>query len=235
MIAAPPNTLPLNQKHQKLRHVINVMRVFITTNDWMAMYIPPEDRRMFIMHSNLEQRWHEAEGNPEYFVRFFHWLENGGIENVAAWLARRDLSKFNPKQQIERTSGWRAVANSWGEPEDAVSNALEVLGHPDIVFGAEMLHVSFDGKDELANMIKSPRKMGFRMQKAGYTSMSPEQGDRWTFTDGGKAFRSRLVFVKPKLMDEPVKLMRAIEERGKAVAARMATPPGGAAPSASGF
>ena len=57
MIAAPPDTLPLNNKYMALRYVLNVMRVFITTNDWMAMYIPPEDRRMFIMHSQKPQGW----------------------------------------------------------------------------------------------------------------------------------------------------------------------------------
>ena len=101
MIVAPPNTLPLNDKYAKLRYVINVLRLFITTNDWMAMYIPAEDRRMFIMHSTLEQKWHETAGMPDYFTRFFAWLESGGAEHVAAWLAQRDLTGFNPKAQVE--------------------------------------------------------------------------------------------------------------------------------------
>jgi hypothetical protein len=74
MIVAPPDVLPLNQKFEKLRYVVNVMRVFVTTNDWMAMYIPPEDRRMFVMHSTLPQKWHETAGDPEYFLRLFGWM-----------------------------------------------------------------------------------------------------------------------------------------------------------------
>lgn len=210
MIVAPPDTLPLNDKYQKLRYVINVLRVFITTNDWMAMYIPPEDRRMFIMHSTLAQRWHELEGDPQYFQRLFAWFERGGGAHVAAWLRVRDLSQFNPKAQVARTAGWEAVSNTWSEPEDAVGQALDLLGTPPVVFGAEMLHVQFDGREELAGQLKSPRKIGHRMQRAGYIAVKPTDGDRWVVRreDGTLLFRSRLAFVKQS----------AIPPRGSAVA-----------------
>ena len=210
MIVAPPDTLPLNDKYQKLRYVINVLRVFITTNDWMAMYIPPEDRRMFIMHSTLAQRWHELEGDPQYFQRLFAWFERGGGAHVAAWLRARDLSQFNPKAQVARTAGWEAVSNTWSEPEDAVGQALDILGNPPVVFGAEMLHVQFDGREELAGQLKSPRKIGHRMQRSGYIAVKPTDGDRWVVRkeDGSLLFRSRLAFVKQS----------AIPPRGSAVA-----------------
>lgn len=220
MIVAPPDTLPLNDKYQKLRYVINVLRVFITTNDWMAMYIPPEDRRMFIMHSTLPQRWHEQEGNPGYFADLFAWFEAGGCGDVSAWLRSRDLSGFNPKAQIERTRGWEAVSNSWGEPDDAVMMALEQLGTPDVVFGAEMTRIVFDGQEELAGMMKSPRKIGNRMLKAGYVSVKCPYGPRWDFHKDDKRFRSRLCFVKQHLISEnPMELQLRIEERGERLAA----------------
>lgn len=224
MIAAPPDSLPMNDKHAKLRYVINVMRVFITTNDWMAMYIPPEDRRMFIMHSTLPRKWHEAEGKPDYFVRLFDWLEAGGSANVAAWLAERDLKGFNPKAEAAKTMGWEAVANTWSEPEDAVSMALERLSAPDVVFPAEMMRMQFDGAEELAGMLKSPRKIGHRMQRAGYVAVKPPGGElRWTFRDGGIVFTSKFAFVKQSVMSsaEPFSV---IKEHGKKVAALMAKP-----------
>jgi hypothetical protein len=113
LIVAPPETLPLNDKYVKLRHVINRMRIFITTNDWLSMYIPPEDRRMFVMHSEAEQRWHEAAGQLDYFSNLFAWFEAGGCGHISSWLKSRDLSKFNPKAQVVRTRGWEAVAASW--------------------------------------------------------------------------------------------------------------------------
>lgn len=196
MIVAPPDTLPLNDKYQKLRHIINVLRVFITTNDWMAMYIPEEDRRMFIMNSHLEQRWHERAGMPNYFVDLFAWFEAGGADHVAAWLRARDLSAFNPKAQVARTEGWAAVAGSWGEPEDSVTWALERLGSPELVLGLEMLALQFDGREDLAGMMKSPRKIAHRMQRSGYAMMSPPGGGRWSVTRHGKVLRTRYAFVK---------------------------------------
>lgn len=224
MIAAPPNTLPLNDKYQKLRYVVNVLRVFITTNDWMDMYIPPEDRRMFVMHSSLPQRWHLDENSPhyapDYFVRYFAWLyDEGGLGHVAKWLSERDLSGFDPKRQIERTAGWEAVAGSWGTPEDAVTHAMEKLGKPDVVFGQELLDHAFDGREEIAGMMKSPRKIAHRMKKEGYLLRKCPDGDRWTFREGGKMFRSRLAFVREELMRDGAACDHAVQKRGREIVA----------------
>lgn len=225
MIVAPPDTLPLNDKYQKLRYVINVLRVFITTNDWMAMYIPAEDRRMFIMHSTLPQKWHEAAGHPDYFVELFGWLERGGNDHVAAWLHARDLRHFNPKAQVQKTMGWQAVANTWSEPEDAVALALERLGQPRVVFPAELLRQQFDTVDELEGLLKSPRKIGHRMQRAGYLAMKPPNGDaRWVFRHEGAAFSSRVAFVRQELMQEAAGALAHVRAHGKHVAATISKP-----------
>lgn len=219
MIVAPPDTLPLNDKYSKLRYVINVLRIFITTNDWMAMYIPPEDRRMFILHSTLPQRWHETEGDPEYFVRLFAWMEGGGIEAVGAWLMERDLRAFNPKAQVAKTLGWNAVASSWSEPDDAVQAALDALGAPDVFFGVELLQDQFDGREEIAGMLKSPRKLSHRLQRAGYLLMRPDDGvDRWAFFKDGGAYRARHAFVKQELARNPAAARDAIRARGTRLA-----------------
>lgn len=224
MIVAPPNTLPLNQKYVKLRYVINVMRVFITTNDWMAMYIPVEDRRMFIMHSVLQQKWQEAEGDHGYFQRYWTWLDAGGAEDVAAWLRGRSLEGFNPKQQVERTAGWDAVAGSWAAPEDSVTAALETLGRPEVLFGQELVDGAFDAKEEMLGMLKSPRKIAHRMQRDGYLLVKSPNGDRWQFVHEGRKFRSRLAFVKQELMRDNDEVMRLIQERGRALAAGVKEP-----------
>jgi hypothetical protein len=217
MIVAPPDTLPLNDKYAKLRFVINVLRVFITTNDYIAMYIPAEDRRMFIMHSNLEQKWHEKRGQPDYFRRLFDWFERGGAANVAAWLAARDISKFDPKAQVVRTQGWATVANSWSEPEDAVSKALDALKDPDVVFGVELIGAAFDDREDLAAMLKSPRKIAHRMQRAGYVSVQNPEGSKWRFYEGDQELQARLVFVKHALSDKKTAMNKAIKDRASMV------------------
>lgn len=217
IIVAPPDTLPLNDKYAKLRHIINRVRVFITTNDWMSMYIPPEDRRMFIMHSPLQQKWQEAAGRPQYFNEFFAWLEGGGTGHVAAWLAARDLSAFDPKAQVQRTAGWGAVAASWGEPEDAVAWVLDHLGSPEAVLGQELVNPQFDHHEEVAGMLKSPRKISHRMNKAGYVQVPPPVGDRWIFRKEGRMVRARYAFVKSALAGDTERAMAAVKARGEAL------------------
>jgi len=223
MIVAPPDVLPLNDKFAKLRYIINVLRVFITTNDYLSMYIPPEDRRMFIMHSTLPQKWHEAEGFPHYFADLFQWFEAGGAGHVAAWLRARDLSEFNPKAQVEKTTGWAAVANTWGEPDDAVARALEALGSPDVLFGAEMANEQFDYAEEMRGTLKSPRKIGHRMQRSGYVLVNCPTAPRWAFRGEGRVFRSRMAFVKQELMHEPARCLKLIEQRGQEIANQKGT------------
>ena len=238
MIVAPPDTLPLNDKYQKLRYVINVLRVFITTNDWMSMYIPPEDRRMFIMHSHLPQRWHEAEGDAGYFERLFGFFETGGGGHVAAWLKNRDLSSFSPKAQIDRTSGWAAVANSWGEPEDAVTGALDALGAPEVVFGAELVRAQFDGAEEIAGLIRAPRRFVLRMSRAGYTSVRPpNSAERWSFGSETSVFRSRLAFVKSTLIGTrpSAEINAMIRAKGSEIAAKIESEGGHPAEKAAKF
>lgn len=211
MIATPPDTLPLNNKYMALRYVMNVMRVFITTNDWMAMYIPPEDRRLYIMHSSQPQNWQPQ----SYFKELFEWFAGGGEEEVARWLMKRDISKFNCKQRSPQTAGWEAVANTWSEAEDGIDAAINALGAPEVLFGVELLEAVFDGREEIVNAMKSPRKIGFRMQKAGYLAVKCPDAERWVFS-GKKSIRSRLVFVKQGI--SPAEAMPLIKLRGKELA-----------------
>jgi len=226
LIAAPPDTLPLDNKNEKLRYVINLMRVFLTTNDWMAMYIPPEDGRMFIMHSALQSYWHVHEGKPEYFAELYGWFDAGGNEAVGAWLRARDISQFNPKGALEKTSGWQAVAGTWEEPEDGVMFALSALGWPDVVFGSELANPQFDYYEEVLAMLKSPRKIGHRMQRAGYTLVKCPDDDRWRFRVGDKEFRSRLAFVKNGSGLLNGNAITAIRERGRTMLGVAVPPPG---------
>ena len=208
MIATPPDTLPLNNKYMALRYVINVMRIFITTNDWMAMYIPSEDRRMYIMHSQQPQQWQDA----KYFIDLFGWFHGGGELEVARWLKQRSIATFNPKAQSTRTIGWEAIANTWSEPEDAIDQALLALQSPDVVFGLELLDAVFDGRDEIERALKSPRKIGYRMQKAGYLAIACPNTPRWRFS-GVRTIQAKLAFAKQSLSRQDA--VRKLFERGR--------------------
>lgn len=213
-------TIPLNEKYVKLRYVMNVMRVFMTTNDHMALYIEGDDRRLMVMHSRVEARWHIAQGTPEYFEGLFGWMEKEGMANIGAWLNARDVTRFDPKAPAPHTAGWEAVAGSWSEPDDGITFALEHLAHPEVLFGAELANPQFDNYEDVLNMLKSPRKIAHRMNKAGYSEVkNPSGGDRWNFA--GKAsgrFRSRKAFVKNGTALLHPEILTALKERGMLLA-----------------
>lgn len=217
LIAAPPEVLPLNDKFAKLRYVINVLRLFITTNDYLSMYIPEDDRRMFIMHSTLQDKWHIAAGFDTYFFDLFNWIQNNGAGHVAAWLRARDLCEFDPKGQVEKTLGWSTISNTWGAPEDAVTAVLEKLKRPDVFFGAELMDEQFDHIDEIRGMLKSPRKIGHRLQREGYIMMKNPDSDRWAFRHEGTNWRSRFAFIRQELLREPARAVELIKARGETI------------------
>lgn len=220
-LAAPPHTLPLKNKFEKMRYVMNVMRVFITTNELMAMYIPPGDGRMFIAHSNLPTEWHIQEGKEDYFVTLYGWMDSGGSGHVGRWLAERDLSAFSPKGIVKKTAGWNAIAATWDEPEDCVMRALEAMERPPVVFGAQMVELQFDWKDEMEGLLRSPRKIGHRMHRAGYV-LVPPPGERWSFKKDSASFRSRLAFVRNDLMKTQAEAAAAIRAAGEKIVADLA-------------
>jgi hypothetical protein len=125
LLASPPDTFPINEKYQMLRYAKNVLRVIMTTNTRLSLYIPPDDRRVAMMHSPLPPGWHIKAGDPDYFVRLYNWMEKeDGIAHVSAFLRDRDISKFNPKASVPRSRAWSSVSASWGEPDDCVAKAI---------------------------------------------------------------------------------------------------------------
>lgn len=220
MIVTPPATLPLNDKYMKLRHIVNVLRLFLTTNDRLSLYIPPEDRRMFIMHSAAQKGWHPS---PSYFADYWGWLESGGgLGAVARWLADRDLSGFNPKAEVVKTQGWQSIAGSWDAAEDGIEQSISKLGAPPVIFARELVDAAFDFRDEIAAMVRSPRKICHRMLKAGYDLVKPPAGESWRFQNAatGNDIESRLVFVAVAKFARSADAFDAIRAHGKALAAK---------------
>jgi hypothetical protein len=214
LIAAPPNTLPVDEKYQNLKYVINVLRVVITTNHPLDLFIPEDDRRMFIMHSRTLKGWQP----PEYFAQLGPWCEGEGGAHVQAFLLSRDIRAFNPKAAPPKTQGWEDIANTWITPDDALTQALDALGRPDVLLATELLQVQFDGADEIQGMLKSPRKIAHRLSKEGYVTIRPDASDkenRWAFSGPNRTIRSRLALAKQELMGDPVRVRHAIRERGK--------------------
>lgn len=207
LLAAPPELLPMEMKQCHILYVRNVLRVFLTTNDHLTMHIPPEDRRLFVMHSRLPQRW----AGDDYFIDMFHYLEvEGGIDAVVHWLLCRDISKFKPGATPPTTVGKeQIIASTKHVRTDILSEAFDSFvgenPEPDVFFPSDLFYISgnserlFDDSEKLIAALKG-KNLHYRMADLGYILFANPEGKEWRGkkSSGGKqyTFRSRVAFVK---------------------------------------
>ena len=89
VIAAPPEFLSIQRKGLAPYEAVNRLQVVAFSNERMAITIPSNDRRWFVLWSNAFCMDSEAA------ARMWAWYKSGGFAAVAAWLAARDVSAFN--------------------------------------------------------------------------------------------------------------------------------------------
>lgn len=217
IIAAPPDVLVVNEKYRTEHYIPNLVRVFITTNNFFALYIPDDDRRLYVMHSILPQSWHIKENDPDYFVRYNKAARAGGYEAVYHWLKSRDISAFDAKAAPPPTGAHSSIKASWYDPDETIANALRQLGDPAVFFGGELLTVTFDGADELRGQMKS-KKFIHRLRAAGYY---PVEG-RFAYKSNDYTWRPTAAYVKEHLINDRDEALRLLNERGQAEADRRA-------------
>ena len=123
--ATPPDAVRIDAKHIAAYFVPNLHNALITANYRAAFYLPPEDRRHHVAWSRLSKEDFEA----EFWVALWAWYRAGGFRHVAAWLARRDLSSFNPKAPPPRTEAFHDIV-SRSRPGEAseLADAIDKLG-----------------------------------------------------------------------------------------------------------
>lgn len=90
LLAAPPELIPVNRKGLHPFDALNRLAVVAFSNERMAITLPSDDRRWFVL-------WSEA---PTMLAadaaRLWDWYRAGGRDAVAAWLRARDVSAFLP-------------------------------------------------------------------------------------------------------------------------------------------
>jgi len=90
LIAAPPDMLPINRKGLHPYMALNRLFVLAYSNERVAINLPTEDRRWFVIWSDAGRM------SPAESVGLWAWYKSGGMSHVAAWLRQRDVSAFNP-------------------------------------------------------------------------------------------------------------------------------------------
>lgn len=128
--AAPPETLTVADKHVKAYEIMNVVNVIYTLNHKSdGLFLPPEDRRHFVAWSECKT----DDFSEEFWKDYWHKIEKQGYaRHVAAYLATRDVSAFNPGASPPKTDAWHAIVAANQEPQDAeLLDVLDKLGHYD--------------------------------------------------------------------------------------------------------
>ncbi|HEV8397818.1 MAG TPA: primase-helicase family protein [Vicinamibacterales bacterium] len=193
--AAPPDVLRVDEKNLREYAAWNVCGVVITTNHKSdGLFLPADDRRHFVAWSDLTQ----SEVDPLYFQKLYRWFAAGGDRHVAAYLASRDLSGFDPKSPPPKTAAFWDMVDANRAPEDAeLADAFEQLGSPTAVTLAE---ISANAGAKLATYLddrRNSRQIPRRLESAGYVAArNPDSKDGLWRIDG----RRQMVYVKQTLL-----------------------------------
>lgn len=169
IIAGPPDFLRIDQKFRDPHYAPNLCGVVITTNHRTGgLYLPPDDRRHFVVWSEV----HERGMPPGYFSDLWRWFLDGGIGHVAAFLRTADISAFDPKAPPLRTEAFRMMVDAAQAPENAdLAHILESLHWPDAVTLFEIRKKCEFSDPPLFNWLndrRNSRQIAKRLEDCGY-------------------------------------------------------------------
>jgi phage/plasmid primase-like uncharacterized protein len=186
-IAAPPDTLRLDEKHLREYSILNVCGVVITTNHKTdGIYLPAEDRRHFVAWSDLTKEDERFAG--DYWNRIYAYYQNGGTEAVAAYLAQLDIRSFDPKAPPPKTPAFWAVVDASRSPEEPeLADVLDLLGNPDAV---TLGLIAGNADAEFGDWLKDRRNrraVPHRLERCGYVPVrNPDDVRDGQWKIGGK-------------------------------------------------
>lgn len=183
LIAGSPDHVTVNPKYGTKFEVRMFCGVIVTTNHLMnGIYIPEGDRRFDVIECATMAKMELEDENVrrEYFSKLWRWfIEEEGDRHVAAFLTKRDISRFDPNQGQRKTAAHKSVVAINLTSDGWLEDALEDLGKPDAVCAAIVLQRAVaKGENEAALRTKLSSAMG----RAGYCLFAnPERKDgRWT-------------------------------------------------------
>lgn len=159
LTAAPPEVLTCNDKFTPAHQVMNVCGVVYTTNHKVGgMYLPPDDRRHYVAWTDVVREQIPA----GYFDALYEWYYAGGRDDIAAFLASWDLSRWNAKSPPPHTQAFREmVMSSKNNEEDLIGDALERMGWPLVVtrYQIEMVAQMEMQDSDFVEWLKAPKSM----------------------------------------------------------------------------
>jgi hypothetical protein len=178
MLAAPPDTLRVDEKNLREHYVINACGVILTTNEKTGLYLPADDRRHFVARSEAKP----SDFTEAYWVERWRWYESGGFSDVAAYLTEVDLSGFNPKAPPRKTAAFWRIVDASRPPEDAeLADALDELGQPAAVTLSQLAAKAEVGLGDWLLDRKNRRAIPHRLEQCGYVPVRNDAADDGLF------------------------------------------------------
>ena len=196
--AAPPDVLRCNDKYIRQHYVPNVLGLIVTTNHKTdGVYLPSDDRRHFVAWSNRSKE----EFTAQYFNEMWQWLlQEGGNEHVAAYLAQRDLSAFDPCALPRQTTAFFDIVNASQAPEDAeLADVLDELEQPETCSLLSILTSPRGAALEWLLDRRHRRSIPHRMERCGYIALRNPNTDDGLWRING---RRQTLYVKASLTPE---------------------------------
>ena len=189
ILAVPPNTLRINEKHTKAYDIFNVLGMIITTNyKHDGVYLPADDRRHYVVWSDLKKE----DFDDDYWNFIWGWYDNGGAEHVLAYLQDHDISRWDPSAPPERTQAFWDIANSNRAPEeDELADAIEKFGFWKLSLGEgvgpdalTLLEIQNSADGLFAAWLadrRNARAIPHRLERCGYVAVhnSDAKDKRW--------------------------------------------------------
>ena len=175
MAAAPPDVLRVDEKHLREYAIFNVTGMIITSNHKTdGIYLPADDRRHYVAWSNRTREEYSA----DYWTALYGWLNSGGNQHVAAYLAGLDLSRFDPKAPPKKTAAFWEIADSNRAPEDAeLADALDKLMNPKVLTIAQIASNSDSAFCDWLTARANTRKVSHRLTECGYIRVRNPDAD----------------------------------------------------------
>jgi len=240
--AGPPDTLLVRDLYAGAYHIQNTVGVIYTSNHKLdGLYLPRDDRRHFVAWSDaeVEHAGETDEARTEFFHGLQRWYDAGGLENVAAYLATRDVESFDAKAPPPKTDAWRDIIEAGETTEDnEIAEVLDYMGRD--LFDDEADIVRPDaftlnivkreaarcGQIDLIDWISDPannRKLPHRIEKAGYTQVrNPDAASgRWRIGDDRLAIYARRGLSLQRRVEAARDLVRAEVARARRASLRI--------------
>ena len=183
ILAAPPDTLRVDEKHLREHSVFNVCGVVMTTNHKTdGIFLSADDRRHFVAWSEATK----GDFTEAYWNDLWKWYERGGFGHVAAYLAELDLAGFNPKAPPPKTPAFWAIVDANRAPEDAeLADVLDAIAKDAVTL--DMLIAKAEREIcEWLRERKNRRAIPHRLEQCGYVPVHNDTAESGLFVINGK-------------------------------------------------